>query len=121
MPLACRIDASDPPSGLRSTHHNRPPRTLSTTEQRHPRRSTLSTQLAMPMPFSAIRRLLPSIIVATLIGLASSLADVLSLRPAAFFSFTPTRLPLYSPGVRANYDFPEPSTHFFPLISVSPP
>ncbi|KAJ6540698.1 hypothetical protein B0H19DRAFT_333087 [Mycena capillaripes] len=47
----------------------------------------------MPMPFSAIRRLLPSIIEATLICLASSLPDLLSLRPAAFFSFTPTRLP----------------------------
>ncbi|KAF7368170.1 hypothetical protein MVEN_00136000 [Mycena venus] len=30
MPLACRIDGSDSPSGLRSAHHNRSPRRLST-------------------------------------------------------------------------------------------
>ncbi|KAJ6523052.1 hypothetical protein B0H19DRAFT_1202220 [Mycena capillaripes] len=47
------------------------------------------------MPFTAIRRLqiLPPIFEVTLICLASSLADVLSSRPAAFVPLPHTRLP----------------------------
>ncbi|KAJ6540635.1 hypothetical protein B0H19DRAFT_1313358 [Mycena capillaripes] len=48
---------------------------------------------AMPMPVTAIRRLVPSILEATLICLVSSLTDVLSSRPAAVFPLPPTRLP----------------------------